>query len=340
MTAFLLVARLVLAGVFAGAGVAKLVDRTGSRQAMVDFGLPASLANPLTILLPLAELAVAIALIPTSTALWGAVGALALLLLFIVGISVNLARGRKPDCHCFGQLHSAPAGWKTLARNGALAAVAGFVVWQGWQGDVGPSPIAWLGALSATQLGLLAGAVVVLGLLGGQWWFLLHLLRQNGRLLVRVEALEARPAPGGVPQPSPNGTPQSQPVAGLPVGSEAPSFNLEGLHGETLTLDSVRSSGKLVMLLFTDPNCGPCNALLPEIGRWQGEHQDKLTIALVSRGDPEENRARAQEHGLQNVVLQEDWEISEAYKVGALQALCSSGPRAPSVAPWQEGRRP
>jgi uncharacterized membrane protein YphA (DoxX/SURF4 family) len=56
MTAFLLVARLVLAGVFAGAGVAKLADRTGSRQAMVEFGLPSALANPFTILLPLADI--------------------------------------------------------------------------------------------------------------------------------------------------------------------------------------------------------------------------------------------------------------------------------------------
>src|ERR687883_284484 len=112
----------------------KLTDRSGTRQALIDFGLPTSLAVPLGLLLPIAELAVAAALIPTSTALWGGVGALALLLLFIVGISINLARGRKPDCHCFGQLHSAPAGWKTLARNGALAAVASFIVWQGYDG--------------------------------------------------------------------------------------------------------------------------------------------------------------------------------------------------------------
>jgi peroxiredoxin len=153
-------------------------------------------------------------------------------------------------------------------------------------------------------------------LLGLVFGFLIHLLRQNGRLLVRIEALEARPAPGHMPQHSPNGTQQSQPVAGLPVGSEAPSFNLDGLHAETLTLDSVRSSGKPVVLLFTDPNCGPCNALLPEVGRWQAEHQDKLTITLISRADPEENRTKAQEHGLQNVVLQEDWEVCEAYEVG------------------------
>ena len=39
-------------------------------------------------------------------------------------------------------------------------------------------------------LGLLGG-VLVLALLAGQWWFLVHLLRQNGRLLVRLEAVEA-----------------------------------------------------------------------------------------------------------------------------------------------------
>src|ERR687893_1767142 len=151
MESFLLVARLLLVLVFLVAGVAKLVDRAGSRQAVVDFGVPAALASTLGILLPLTELAVAAALIPTSTAWWGAVGALVLLLLFVVGIGVNLARGRKPECHCFGQLHSEPAGWNTLVRNGILAAVAGFVVWQGYDG-AGLSAVAWLAGLSTAQV--------------------------------------------------------------------------------------------------------------------------------------------------------------------------------------------
>src|SRR5215203_3550116 len=130
----LLLSRVLLTSVFVAAGVSKLTDRVGSRQAIVDFGLPSSLATPLGLLLPLGELAVAAALIPIATAWWGALGALALLLVFIVGIGLNLARGHKPDCHCFGQLHSAPAGWKTLARNGALATLAGFLAWRGWEG--------------------------------------------------------------------------------------------------------------------------------------------------------------------------------------------------------------
>jgi hypothetical protein len=94
-----------------------------------------------------------------------------------------------------------------------------------------------------------------------------HLLRQNGRLLVLLEALEASFAPDGSVAPSENGTFGHQ-AEGLPIDSSAPTFSLSGLHGETLTLDVLRSSGRPVMVLFTDPDCSPCDALLPEVGRW------------------------------------------------------------------------
>jgi thiol-disulfide isomerase/thioredoxin/uncharacterized membrane protein YphA (DoxX/SURF4 family) len=331
----LLVARLLLALVFLMAGLTKLVDRSGSRQALIDFGLPAALATPFGILLPLAELAVAAALIPASTAWWGALGALALLLLFVAGISINLARGRKPDCRCFGQLHSAPAGWRTLARNGALAVIASFVVWQDKDG-AGPSAVGWLGAISTAQLLALIGGLIVLGLFVVIGWFLMHLLRQNGRLLVRLEALEAKLAAGGV-APSQNGVQEAQPPAGLPVGSQAPDFSLSGLHGETLTLESLGSSGKPVMLLFTDPNCGPCNALLPEVGRWQQEHAEKLSISLVSRGAPEDNRAKSAEHGLRHVLLQEDWEVYDVYRANGTPSAVLVAPEGAIGSPVVSG---
>lgn len=341
MDAALLIARLLLALVFAVAGAAKLSDREGSQQAIVDFGVPSAIAAPLGLLLPLAELAVAATLLPASTAWWGALGALALLLLFVVGISVNLARGRTPECHCFGQLHSAPVGWRTLARNGVLAAVAGFVIWEGYGGGAGPGALAWLGALSAAQLLGLLGGVLVISLLAGQWVFLVHLLRQNGRLLVRLEILEENVGAGGSVTLSENGTPIDQ-GEGLPVGSAAPEFNLSGLHGESLTLDALRSSGKTVMALFTDPDCGPCNAMLPEVGRWQEEHAKKLTLSLISRGEVEENKTKAQEHGLKNVVLQKDWEVSSSYEVrGTPSAVLidTEGKIASPVAGGAEGIR-
>jgi uncharacterized membrane protein YphA (DoxX/SURF4 family) len=128
MDLVLLIARLLLAAVFLVAGLAKLADLAGSRQALRDFGIPTVFASPLGTLLTLAELTVAVALIPAATAWWGELGALILLLVFVVGIGYNLARGRTPDCHCFGQLHSAPAGWPTLVRNAVLAALAGLVL--------------------------------------------------------------------------------------------------------------------------------------------------------------------------------------------------------------------
>src|SRR5215213_9696728 len=342
MDAALLIARLLVAAVFIVAGAVKLANRQGSRQAIVDFGVPSAIAAPLGLLLPLAELAVAATLLPASTAWWGALGALVLLSLFVVGISVNLARGRTPECHCFGQLHSAPVGWRTLARNGVLAAVAGFVLWEGYGGGAGPSAVAWLGVLSTGQLLGLLGGVLVLALLAGQWWLLAHLLRQNGRLLVRLKAVEASLATGGSVAPAENGAPVHQEAEGLPVGSAAPEFGLSGLHGETLTFDALRSSGKPVMMLFTDPNCGPCNAILPEVGRWQEEHAQKLTLSLISRGDVEENKTKASEHGLTNVLLQEDWEVSASYEVrGTPSAVLidTDGKIASPVARRAEGIR-
>ncbi len=268
---------MLLALVFAAAGVAKLADLAGSRQAIADFGVPTALAGPLGILLPLAELAVAAALVPTTTAWRGAVGALVLLTLFAVAIGANLAHGRKPDCRCFGQLHSAPAGWSTLARNAVLAAPGALVVWHGREGDVGPSAVGWVGALSAVQgLGLFA-AVLAVGLLTTWWW--------------------------------------AQRMAGLPVGAPAPAFDLLDLEGEGATLDSLRSPGRPVLLFFTDPGCDYCAEVLPEVGRWQDELADELTIAIISCDDPEENRAMSNEHGLSRVLLEEDLEVSEVYRV-------------------------
>src|SRR6476659_9245030 len=114
MDTTLLIARLILAAVFAVAGVAKLIDREGSREGLEGFGVPPRLAKPGGIVLPLLEIATAVLLLPVATAWYGGVIALVLLLAFIGGIAYNMTQGRTPDCHCFGSLHSEPAGWSTL----------------------------------------------------------------------------------------------------------------------------------------------------------------------------------------------------------------------------------
>src|SRR5690242_14232718 len=145
MPALLLTSRLLLAAVFGVAGAAKLADRAGSRRAVADFGLPATLAPVLALLLTAAEMLAALLLLPAASAWWGAALSLALLVAFVTGIAGNMARGRRPDCRCFGQLHSKPVGWPTLARNAALAALAALVVARGSE-RVGPGAFAWMDA--------------------------------------------------------------------------------------------------------------------------------------------------------------------------------------------------
>jgi peroxiredoxin len=141
--------------------------------------------------------------------------------------------------------------------------------------------------------------------------FALGLFRQHGTMLLRLDALES-----GEPVPETF----SAPEAGLAVGTPAPEFSLSGLDGETMTLAALRSHERPVLVLFTDPQCGPCNALLPEFGAWQREHEQKLTIAIVSRRDADANRPKAREHGLVNVLLQAENETADAFAVTATPA--------------------
>jgi thiol-disulfide isomerase/thioredoxin len=302
----LLCFRLLLAGVFALAALTKLADLRGSRAAVAGFGVPARFASVLGTLLPFAELAVAAALIPASSARVGAVGAVLLLGAFVVAIARSIRRGETPDCHCFGQLHSEPAGWRTLTRNAGLVALAAFVAAAGWN-NAGPSASAWLGRLGAAGAVAVAAGLAIAGLAATTAWALLALLRQNGRLLVRIDELEQRLDASGAP-------PASRPHHGLPVGERAPAFSLEGLYGESVTLESLTSADAAVLLLFTDPNCVPCNALMPRISGWQREHAGRLTVAVLTRGSVDENRANVREHGIVSVWIDAGLDVYKAYR--------------------------
>ena len=189
MDLIVLVARLVLAGVFVASAVAKVLDRAGSRQAVADFGVPAALVGPVAVALPVAEVVSAVLLcVADPGATLGAVLAIVLLVAFTAAILVNLAQGKRPDCHCFGRLSSKPLGWRTVARNVVLMAL-GVLVLTG-AGSL-PAVTSYLRDRTATQwvvgaaLVLLTAAVATLAVL------FLALLRRYGAVLIRVEDLEA-----------------------------------------------------------------------------------------------------------------------------------------------------
>jgi methylamine dehydrogenase accessory protein MauD len=282
--------RVLLAAVFVTAAVAKTARRRGTPAALRAFGVPSSAAQPVGWLLPAAELVVAVALLPVALARYGALAAATLLAVFTTAVAYQLARGRQPACNCFGQVHSAPIGKSTLLRNAGLLALAVVAAVYGWR-QPGPSAVAWLGEP-------LQAAIAALALLAAvEAAVLVALLRRHGHALIRLAGLD-----------------EAAPVeAGLPIGAEAPGFDLPDLGGEIVSLATLRERGLPLLLLFSDPACGPCSALLPQVGRWQREHDDELTVVVISNGDVADNHVSASEHGLTLLLRQEAHAVGLAY---------------------------
>src|SRR5213594_1206742 len=86
-------------------------------------------------------------------------------------------------------------------------------------------------------------------------WLGWQLLRQNGRILLRLDELEKRLNElefGGADEPE-----------GLPLGSDAPAFELADLAGGRQSL--AQFHGQPVLLIFFNPVCGFCRELLPKL---------------------------------------------------------------------------
>ncbi len=104
---------------------------------------------------------------------------------------------------------------------------------------------------------------------------------------------------------------------GLPAGTKAPGFRLRDLEGKQRSL--AEFGGKQVLLVFSDPDCGPCQALTPDLVRLAEQHRaDNLQVLMVSRGELAANLAKAKEHGFPfPVLLQKGWQVSKEYAMFA-----------------------
>src|SRR5262249_23585066 len=98
----------------------------------------------------------------------------------------------------------------------------------------------------------------------------------------------------------------------LAVGAAAPPFTLDDLDGAPVSLDQLRMAGRPVVLVFSDPQCGPCAGLLPDLVAWEAAHAARVTLALISRGSRDANRRRGAA-ALQHALLQHDREVARAY---------------------------
>jgi len=286
--------RAFLAVVFTVAAVAKLQDVAATVRTMVEFGVPFRWAGIAGRGLPLAELATAAALVIEPSARWGGIAAIALMVVFVAGISNSLSHGRTPDCNCFGQVSSEPVSSKTIARNGVLAAIAVPLVING----SGNSLLAWTGSRTTSEdIAILLGLVVV----GGAVW-IVGLRREYKRLFKGVEGLRRR---------------VSQLPRDIPVGTPAPAFELPDVEGNAVSLESLCARGKPVFLMFVGPNCGSCVEMFPDLARWNTALSERMTFAVLSNGGlPEEQIA---EHlsplGDVTALVQKGQEIADIYRI-------------------------
>jgi peroxiredoxin len=197
---------------------------------------------------------------------------------FALVVGVALARGRRPDCNCFGRLHSAQIGRWTLARNLGLAVLAGLVAWRA-------VPLGWFE--TAAAVGAVALAV--------QAWLWLELLRRYGRALRRISELES----------------EADATQDLVAGDAAPPFVLPDLDGRLVALESLLGPDGLV-LLFTDPRCGACDLALEEAAELPAG------LVAITTGPRDEAAAKAEEHGLPLVLLDARREIAPLYHVSGV----------------------
>ena len=300
MDAAALVARLLLAAVFAAAAVTKLRDRDSATRSVAEMGVGGRWARPLARALPLSELCVAVGLLIESVASAAAVVAIALLAVFTAAIVNALRHDRRPDCGCFGDLSQKPISRWTVVRNVVLMALALFVALHG----AGSSLAAWL------EAGVVATAVLaVLGL---------------GR--TRAPALGLQPLVTPVPLPPDRG--------GLEVGQPAPDFELPGACNEAARLAALRSAGRPLVLMFVSAGCGACRELHPHLHRWQVALAERLVLAIVMTGDAAAARELCSEHGVENVFVDETdkplWEIYKMPGTPSAVAIATDGTIASS----------
>jgi uncharacterized membrane protein YphA (DoxX/SURF4 family)/thiol-disulfide isomerase/thioredoxin len=326
-----LIPRIFLAAVFAVAGIAKLRDFAGTRHAVQEFGAPPNLAGPFAVVLAVTELIVSVALLPAVTASGGTLAALLLLVLFTVVIAVNLSKGRAPQCHCFGQMQSTPISWKTIVRNLVLSGVA-IMAWMGSRFKP-PSMLNWITQARKWELLAIVTLAAALGVGSICTFFFLHLMRAYGRLVLRVDAIEASLAAAGVKLSN------SSVGVGLAPRTPVPTFTLtEAFTGQLVTGDELLSRQLPMLLIFTSRGCEACKAFLPEIAEWQHVHSDRLLVALSSNGNREDVRKEAINFGLKDVFVDEDSKVNMAFQVTATPSAVLIWPGATVGSYLAEGR--
>ncbi len=310
MEIFLLFVRIILFAILALAGIGKLFDLEGSKNAVENFGVPKSISRLVAVLLPIAEIIIAILLIPVNTSWYAAIATAILMSIFVVGMlwQIIFNDGNMPDCHCFGQIHSEPVSYKSLARNLLFLMLSFILIFSG-RGEQGYDLLYKnTGTTDMNGLQALLGLVVI-GFLAAIVYFLKQISEQQDLIMRRIEVLDLISKEDGAVTESAELVEPDQ--EGFLIGKRLPAIALKSLDGNSVSLDSIIDKKKSTLLLFVSPSCQPCESLLPEVAKWKRELASKTRILLISSGKAKDNRKKFEKQGFDEIYLQDLNELAE-----------------------------
>jgi peroxiredoxin len=137
-------------------------------------------------------------------------------------------------------------------------------------------------------------------------WLAHELVRQNGRILLRLEAIEKQIGARAGAKPHDSG--------GLPLGTVAPDFELPDLKGVRRKLSEFRQQN--VLLVFFNPQCGFCTKMAADLAALPAEAGDQRPVpVVVTTGDAHQNRKLVERYGIRcPVLLQEQMEVAAKYR--------------------------
>jgi peroxiredoxin len=160
------------------------------------------------------------------------------------------------------------------------------------------------------MIAFLLGTVLPWILIAGGAWLGYQLVRQNGRILLRLEAIDKQLG-------SHRGSGPAEPgreARGLSVGTLAPDFELLDLAGTPRKLSEFR--GRDVLLIFFNPKCGYCTKMADDLAALAPNGGDGWAVPVVATtGDADENRMFVERHGIRcAVLLQEQMEVAAKFR--------------------------
>lgn len=116
-----------------------------------------------------------------------------------------------------------------------------------------------------------------------------------------MEALQHLPLSSGV----------SSGMVGLPIGSEAPNFELYDLAENPVTLNSFRENK--ILLIFSSPKCSACQEIYPDIEEF--DKTNSFMVLMISLGTTDENIALKNDYNFNFPILIWDHTVAQNYRV-------------------------